>query len=210
MDLTTPPQWFDPAVASHARGRHLPHVSQHGCIYFVNIRLADSIPAERLTAWTAERDAWLKMNPPPHTLEQERHLKRIYSARIERYLDTGKGECLLARKPAQDAVERTLQHDDGQKYLLGEYVIMPNHVHALVQTDCDIEELCKQWLRVSAHRVNNAIGRRGGVWQWEPFDHVVRSAKRLAKCQCYIKDNPRWLTPGTYRLGHGEAGWVVG
>ncbi len=203
-----PPQWFDWASACNEAGRHLPHVSQRGCIYFITFRLADSIPVERLKAWKVASDAWLQRNPPPHTLMQERALKSLFSARIERYLDAGRGECLLAVSAAQAALEAVLRHDDGVRYLLGDFVVMPNHVHALVQTEVEIDELNAQWNRVSSHEINKALDRRGSVWQRESFDHAVRSREQLLKCQKYIRDNPARLAPGTYLLGKGKAVWA--
>ena len=36
--------------------RNLPHWEQAGCTYFITWRLADSIPAEKVRGWMAERD----------------------------------------------------------------------------------------------------------------------------------------------------------
>ncbi len=85
---------------------------------------------------------------------------------------------------------------------------MPNHVHVLVQTEVAIDQLSKQWNRVSSHDINKVLSRRGSVWQQEPFDHVVRSREQLLKCQKYIRDNPARLAPGTYVLGKGKAAWT--
>ena len=40
--------------------------------------------------------------------------------------------CLLKESPDADIVEEALRHFDGERYWLGSYVIMPNHVHVLV------------------------------------------------------------------------------
>ena len=202
------PQWFDWSLVENQHGRHLPHLAQSDCIYFVTFRLADALPTVRLHAWRAQRDSWVQENPPPYTAEQERVLKSLFSARIERYLDVGRGARLLAEAAAQKAVQATLEHEDGVRYLLGEYVVMPNHVHVLVQTAANIEPLARQWLRVSSHRINRALGRKGDVWQGEPFDHIVRDRQRLGKCQRYIRANPVRLTPSRYFTGHGQAAWV--
>ena len=183
-------------------------MSQQGCIYFITFRLADSIPAQRMKAWKAARDVWLKQNPPPHTLAEERVRKSLFSARIERYLDAGRGECLLAASAAQAVVDAVLRHEDGTRYMLGDFIVMPNHVHALVQTEAEIGELSYQWNRISSHKINNAMGRVGPVWQQESFDHVVRNREHLRKCQKYIRDNPGRLVAGRYLLGKGKAIWA--
>ncbi len=203
-----PPRWFDWDQAINQHGLRLPHVSQRGCIYFVTSRLADSIPTERLRAWKAGRDAWLQSNPRPHTIQQEQALRLMYSSRIERYLDAGHGAALLRQEIVQGIVKDVLGHDDGHEYSLGDFVVMPNHIHALVQTGLGIKHLGNQWQRVSAHKINKALGREGAVWQEEPFDHVVRNEELLRKCQRYIHNNPARLAPGMYLLGKGLAQWA--
>ena len=64
-DFPPTPTYFDPLEPIANLAGNLPHWRQDVCIYFVTFRLADSIPAERLHRWLAERDDWLARNPPP-------------------------------------------------------------------------------------------------------------------------------------------------
>jgi REP element-mobilizing transposase RayT len=85
-----------------------------------------------------------------------------------------------------------LNYHDGSVYALDAFVIMPNHVHALVcpQGDAELNAITKTWKTVSAHRVNRLLGRSGTLWQHESWDHIVRSPEHLDGYRRYIEANP--------------------
>jgi len=90
------------------------------------------------------------------------------------------------------------------RYELGDFVVMPNHVHLLVRPlgEWRLEELLKSWKTFSAKSINRLRGRTGTVWWKDSFNHLVRSAEKFAKFQHYIADNPAKakLKPGEYHL----------
>lgn len=201
--------WFDWAKVTRIDGRYLPHLIQQGAIYFITFRLADSLPQERVRELKRIRDGWLRANPPPHTPEQLEELKQVYAAPIERYLDDGDGTCLLRDCAALDELEHVLCYGDDDQYELGDYVIMPNHVHVLMRP-ADAKQLlkiCKRWKRVAAMEINRGRGRTGRLWQEESFDHILRGSEYLAKFRRYIQRNPRNLRDGEFRLDCGNAKW---
>ena len=51
-------------------------------------------------------------------------------------------------------------------------------------------EIVRHWKGGSAFEMNRALGRKGQVWQAEPFDHIVRSEARLEHFRRYIAENP--------------------
>jgi hypothetical protein len=57
-------------------------------------------------------------------------------------------------------------------------------------------------LRFTGREINKLKGRKGRVWQPEPFDHVVRNEKQFEYLQSYVTDNPRKarLKPNEYLL----------
>ena len=89
-------------------------------------------------------------------------------------------------------------HDNVKKLDLKVAVVMPDHVHLIFTALIDHQAM-EVWslARImdaikgaSAHRINDALGRKGRVWQAESFDHVLRSSESLdAKVQ-YLLDNP--------------------
>jgi ATP-dependent Clp protease ATP-binding subunit ClpA len=198
---------FDPkAPVGFLRGGNLPHWRQDDVTYFLTWRTMDSMPKERVDAWFAEREAWLKKNPEPWNPKTEEEYYRLFPDRWEKWLDECHGECLLARPELRKIVEDVLRHDDDlqrpqaatkasqpPKYRLKDFIVMPNHVHVLVTPlgEHTLSDVVQEWKSISAHRINKAAGRKGEFWQKEYFDHIVRSAEQLGKFKSYIQNHPR-------------------
>jgi Rad3-related DNA helicase/REP element-mobilizing transposase RayT len=198
---------FDPSAPVARYGRHLPHLTQPGCTYFVTFRLGDSLPVEKYRQWEAELTAWLRANPEPHSAAQRSEYNEKFPGRLEGWLDEGYGDCWL-RDPALSAImETALRFFDGQRYILHDYVVMPNHIHVLVRPVGDhlLKDILQSWKSFTAKQINKVVGREGKVWQEESFDHLVRSEAQLEKFAAYIQENPgkARLKPGEYRLGAG-------
>ena len=185
--------YFDSsAPVGRLRGGNLPHWRQDGAMYFVTWRTADSMPRERVDQWMEQRDAWLKAHPEPWSLRDEEEYYRLFPDCWETWLDEGHGECLLARPEVRQIVEEVLRHEEGTKYRLEDFIVMPNHVHVLVSPlgKHTLSEITQAWKSTSAHRVNKLLGRTGTFWQKESFDHIVRSAEQAQKFRQYIQGNP--------------------
>jgi len=183
---------FNPEAEIVRTHRHLPHWFQEGCTYFVTFRLADSLPQEKLNAWTTERDVWLKFHPKPWIDSTWEEYQDRFGERFEGWLDAGYGGCALAQPEVRAVIENCLKHFDGQRYDLGDYVIMPNHVHILLcpKDGYSLSEILKGMKGVSANQCNKLLGRTGTFWMDESFDHIVRNTIQLEKYQKYIWDNP--------------------
>src|SRR5262249_41895915 len=123
---------FDEFAEFDITRRHLPHWRQEDKTYFVTFRLADSIPATKLSKLESDREAWLKHNPEPWTEVQRRQYYERFSAKLDEWLDAGSGSCVLKDERSAKVVADALKHFEGQRYKLGAWVVMPNHVHALV------------------------------------------------------------------------------
>lgn len=201
------PQAFDPRQAAEVWRRRLPHWQQEGVAYFVTFRLADSLPAQRLLAWREQRDRWLAANPRPHSQEQQRHLRALWNGRIQRWLDAGHGRCLLAQAENANTVEQAMRHFDSQRYLLGDFVVMPNHVHVLFMPLAGYKatQIIGSWKKHSAKGINAREGLAGTLWQREPFDHIVRGEGYYRLFQDYIRNNAK-AVPGA-RVGCGQLQW---
>ncbi len=178
-------------------GNNLPHWRQGGVIYFVTFRLADSLPQARLEQMKAERADWLKQHPAPRSPSDVRQYHQLFTARRQRWLDEGHGECFLKNPEVRSEMEAVLRHLDGKAtgYALDEFVIMPNHVHVLMapKPEQSLSEITRAWKSVSAHRINKLLSRRGPLWQEESWDHIVRSERHLNRYRQYIQDNPKAL-----------------
>ncbi len=196
---------FDPdGDVRIARGR-LPHWYQPGVTYFITFRTCDSIPRAVAEQWGQRRDDWLRChNIDPAQADwaqclrrlpetQRRAFHRQFSQEFLEYLDRGHGECLLRRPELAEEVARSLRYADGQRYRMGDFVVMPNHVHLLVCLlgDTELEAQCYSWKKFTATRINRLLGRSGHFWQKESFDHLVRGPEEFERFQQYIAENPR-------------------
>ena len=193
--------------------RNLPHWFQVGAAMFITFRTADSLPREVLLRMRRELEEWLSNRKLPIELaasvfdaklpnhEQvietltiaDRHEFRKRTDRlIHGALDECQGECLLRRRELASIVANAIQHHNGSKYDLDCFVVMPNHVHAIVQfrVDCGRSIIGQSWMRYSARLINRMIGASGVFWQPEPFDHVIRSAEQFVYLQNYTTGNP--------------------
>lgn len=175
--------------------RHLPHWRQDGATYFVTFRLDDSLPQGKLHELDGLRREWQRRHPPPQSRAALEELARLTSQRVEAWLDEGMGSCLLKRPPTAAQVTAGMHHFDGERYELDAYVVMPNHVHAIVRpTQCKahpLELVLKSWKQFSAHQIHESIGGQGQLWQEESYDRIIRDCEHLDRCLQYIAANPR-------------------
>jgi type I restriction enzyme R subunit len=193
---------FDPqGDLQISQGGHLPHWHQPGVTYFVTFRTEDSMPVEVSQQWRRRRDDWLRRRgvAPGNSAglsqlskEQQREFHETFSREYLEYLDQGLGACVLRRPKIARQVSDSLHHFDDVRYHLGDFVIMPNHVHLLVCLlgSTNIEDLCYSWKKFSATQINRLLGRTGRLWQEESFDHLVRTQSQFEAIQRYIAENP--------------------
>jgi type I restriction enzyme R subunit len=195
-------EMFDPKTDFSIHEHCRPHWSQAGAVVFITFRTADSIPREVLERWEREKREWLIGNGiesnehwskvvPTLKPELQNKFKQTFNRHREDFLDTCQGECVLQRNELAQVVHDSLLHFDGDRYRMGDFIVMPNHVHLLC-TFLSKEALvtqCDSWLHFTARQINLKLGRKGKLWQQEPFDHLVRSPKQYEYLRKYIADN---------------------
>ena len=141
-----------------------------------------------------------KLSELPEALRKIFH--QTFSHQYMEYLDKGLGTCVLKQRRLAKIVADSLLHFNGTRYHMGDFVIMPNHVHLLVCLlgDTNLLKLCRLWKRFSAVKINKALGQTGRFWQEESFDHLVRSPEQFCAIQEYIRKNPNHLRDDEYFL----------
>ena len=152
-------------------------------IQSLSLRLSDSLPASVLMKWRNE------LALAAHSKSDDARLLRC---RIERFLDAGHGECWLSRPELAWLVEEALSHFDGQRYRLLAWCIMPNHIHALIETTTGhpLAAVIHSWKSYTGTKANQILNRRGEFWQREYLDRYVRDAGHYQSVIAYIEDNP--------------------
>jgi REP element-mobilizing transposase RayT len=209
-----PFQPFDPGREVHTHRDHLPHWRQWGTTYFITSRLADSVPVVIARQWQQRRQAWLashnlasaqELDRLPEKKRHEYH--REFTARFHELLDAGHGLCVLRQSGCADILTAKLHAGHGREYWLDSWVIMPNHLHALVEPaeGVDLGRILQRWKGGSAREINLHLARAGKLWQHESYDHIVRSEEQLNHYRRYIAQNPEKAhLKGGYVLGVGR------
>ena len=206
---------FEPNSDFHiVAGSSLPHWFQPKVTYFITFRTKDSLPADVVRRWHVERSTWLlqhgistsmpdwkdKLTELPERLRK--HFYRTFSQQYMENLDKGLGACVLKRPELSKIVADSLLYFNGDRYHMGDFVVMPNHVHLLVCLlgNTDLLKQCRSWKKFSAGKINKVLGKTGRFWQEESFDHLVRSPEQFCAIQQYIRKNPNHLQDDEYFL----------
>jgi type I restriction enzyme R subunit/putative DNA methylase len=181
----------------HTRG-YLPHVKREGAAYFVTFRLADSLPAEVLLKFEREKVERLRRlsdyaKGDDTINDSEEEIARDLYRKVERYLDRGVGACHLRRADLADLVADSLRHFHESRYLLHEWVVMPNHVHAIVSPLPNhlLSDILKSWKQFTSRRAKKILALdEAPFWQPESHDHWIRNDEERARIARYIRNNP--------------------
>jgi putative transposase len=104
----------------------------------------------------------------------------------------------------RDLVAAVIKNFDGQRYELAAYLVMDDHVHALVTplANYDLESILHSWKSFSARQMQRTHRRFGRVWQDEYFDRIIRNdkefvQKRTTSSQIRGNADRRWrIIPG--------------
>ena len=168
------------AAGWHSRG-YLPHFDGIVIPQFISIHLADSVPGAVIKRWKQELD----------TTNSKRD-KLLLQRRIERYADQGYGKAYLRDDRLAEIVQKTLLKDDGKKYRLSSWVVMPNHVHSLLTRfeNYTLSDIMQSFKSITSHRANKIMRQSGQFWMLEYFDRYIRNAKHYKKTVEYIENNP--------------------
>ncbi len=180
-------------VTIRDRGR-LPHWETEGGVYFVTFRLADSLLRSVVEEYRVKRQQILDRAKRQELSSAERkRLARLFSERIDAYLDAGSGQCYLARPEIASVIANALRHFDQQRYRLFAWCIMPNHVHVVFRPlpGHELAAILHSWKSFTAKAANSVLDRKGSFWEREYYDHLIRDEDEFQWIVEYVLDNPK-------------------
>jgi REP element-mobilizing transposase RayT len=153
--------------------RHLPHWQPEGVAIFITWRLYGSFPGTVQAPKQAAGKAFVVM---------DRDLDRAATG----------PRWLLDDSVAQCVVDALLYGESQlHLYTLQAWVVMPNHVHILIDPQTTLPRITRSIKNYSAHQANAILGRTGEpFWQEESYDHWARSPAEFSKIIRYIEENP--------------------
>ncbi|MDO4411427.1 MAG: transposase [Akkermansia sp.] len=162
------------------KGRNLPHFHKGRKIHFITFRLADSLPQVFLS----------QLKIKIESLDKDKQ-DIIYRKRIEEWLNQGIGNCLLRQKKYAQFVVDVWKFYEQKDYDLLAWVVMPNHVHVLLNLydSANIGKVIRRWKSYSAYKINNIKNSTGEIWMNDYYDRFIRDRKHLENTLSYIRKN---------------------
>lgn len=181
MTLANDPHRTELRDAGWRSRGYLPHFDGRVIPQFISLHLADSVPRKVVQRWKQELD----------TTNSERD-QVLLQRRIERYAEQGFGGAFLKDERLAQMVQNTLLKDDGKKYRLSSWVVMPNHLHLLASRfeDESLADIMQAFKSITSHKANKLLGRSGQFWMFEYFVRYIRNAKHYKRTIEYIENNP--------------------
>lgn len=169
----------------YSRG-YLPHRDRTHLLQSITFRLADSLPQSTLK----QLEQKLSLLP-----EISRDIEKRKG--IEQWLDSGMGCCALRHDEAAACGQNALLHFDGDRYRVLAWVIMPNHVHVLIDPAEPISKTIQGWKSFTARwllkhndRLGLGIPDPHHVWMREYWDRFIRDGGHLRATIDYFHNNP--------------------
>ena len=157
----------------YSRG-YLPHIHVDGG-QTITLRLNDSLPVASFKQMMAMADSG----------EERRRL-------TDRFLDQGRGSCILERPEVADIVRDSILWCDGKKYDLKDWVIMPNHAH--VSYNNGRKKPTRLTGEIKTFTTNQILKTcddlEAPIWQAGTFDRYIRDGVHDFNVQRYIWFNP--------------------
>jgi len=192
--------FYDPNQPVKKQEQKLPHWQQGEVWVFVTWRLADSLPQSKILQWKEEREHWMEVYPKPWDQETERKYQKKFNATVEHWLDAGYGSCCLSQLSCAQKVADALHYFEEDRYVLSDYVVMPNHVHVLFQVSdpYELSEIVHSWKSFTAKVVNRELGSSGALWQANYWDRLIRGREHFEWVRRYIAENPKHLHEGAF------------
>ena len=192
---TASEHFFSRFAQADVHTRNLPHWAANKSLIFITYRLADSMPAAKLREWQGKRDEWMCLHPEPWDEPTASEYYETFPAKLDEMLDAGYGSCMLGREDCRSIVVENLLHFNGERYVLHSFVVMPNHVHVLLEIARreDLARIVHGWKSYTAKRINAVTGGEGQVWQREYYDRLIRNAEHYARTVEYIRQNARMV-----------------
>ncbi len=179
--------------------RNLPHWLPEGRAIFLTWRLCGSLPGCVLQKLRAEKVL---------TAGQE-------FARADQHLDRAMaGPLWLKDIRIAECVSHCLELGDSKfhQYDLYSFVVMANHVHALLSPRVELQRITRNLKGVTSRQCNQILQRtKQPFWQQESYDHWCRDNPEFQRIRDYIAKNPvraglvskpeQWPWSSAHRLG---------
>ncbi len=192
--------------------RNLPHILIPGSIFFVNTRLAGSLPINKMEVlrkeYELEQQKLKTLKHEQNKRSSKKEIQRNIFLKYDELLHTNKsGPHWLGDDRIAQIVADSLHWGANVRYKLFAFSIMPNHIHLALKPiltgqpikkysnpekkkDYFLTDIMESFKKFTAGKANKVLGRSGAFWQHESYDHFVRNEKELYRVIHYTLWNP--------------------
>jgi len=167
--------------------KRLPHWEVREGLYFVTLRQAGSLPANK-----AEEIRHMLKELQAMPESEGNKLRRLIFKSMEAILDLGHNGSLTL-SPYANIIMETIKHrHENNCWRMIEFVIMPNHLHLFFENKGrSLEKVLKDFKVWTIKEFKKKTHKGNGIaWQAECFDHWSRTAEQDEKIINYIRNNP--------------------
>jgi putative transposase len=95
-----------------------------------------------------------------------------------------------SQRMAELFVHVLFNYRDQKKYLLHEFVLMPNHFHLLITPTLSLERALQLIKGGFSYRAKKELGFGGEIWEMSFYDRRVRDVQDYSAYRYYIHQNP--------------------
>jgi REP-associated tyrosine transposase len=172
--------------------RNLPHWHPEGKAIFLTWRLFGSLPKRDSCGTATPGCAGTKRTGMIAGATRTQNWNQRFRM-VDTELDRAASGPLWLRdsKIAGRVEDAIIRGAELHHYELRAYVIMPNHVHILLEPHVALAKITNAIKGVAARDANAILGRTGKhFWQDESFDHWIRNLAELERTRLYIEWNP--------------------
>ena len=106
---------------------------------------------------------------------------------------TRRQKVLAGDGPAAILIESWCSAPQAHGWVVGRYVIMPDHVHFFATPHIDAKPLSgfmRDWKKWTTRKIAPLLNLTPPIWQSEFFDHVLRSDRSYSEKWDYVWENP--------------------
>lgn len=108
------------------------------------------------------------------------------------YFITFRTKNVILTKDEQKVVLQHIIQSNKQFYLLYAAVVMPDHVHLILQpkNSVTLSKIMKGLKGVSSRKINKIRVTKGSIWLDESYDRILRNEQEFLEKMNYILNNP--------------------
>ncbi len=171
---------------------NLPHWDQPDKLQFLTLHLGDSLPRHVCEDFKRRKEIWLSQHPSPWDETTRKEYVKEFYGKYNNLLDQGYGSCVLKDTAVCQMLHSLFDAYDNQSWNVWAFVIMPNHIHFLIQVinNAQLKKSINSFKNASSHRLCKIIPEYPTpVWHGEYFDTIIRNELHFRNVIKYLWKN---------------------